>query len=68
MYKTYRLKNSQVIEMEYFSQGDLFDYMKTRKILDEYTCSGVIRSVASALNYLHSLSIVHRDVKVSGYF
>lgn len=63
MYRTYSHKNSQIIEMEFFSQGDLFDYMKSRKTLDEYNCSSVIRSVAAALTYLHSLSIVHRDIK-----
>jgi calcium-dependent protein kinase len=67
MYRTYAHKSSQIIEMEYFDRGDLFDYMKSRKILDEYNCAGVIKSVASALTYLHSLNIVHRDIKV-GYF
>lgn len=41
MYKTYSQKSSQIIEMEFFSQGDLFDYMKSRKMLDEYNCAGV---------------------------
>ncbi|KAI6215502.1 hypothetical protein M3Y94_00392000 [Aphelenchoides besseyi] len=64
MFRTYEISSAgQVIELELMSGGDLFDYMKTNKILDEYNCASVVGCVASALTYMHSLSLVHRDIK-----
>ncbi|CAD5214886.1 unnamed protein product [Bursaphelenchus okinawaensis] len=64
MFKTYEHPNvGQVIELEYMPDGDLFDYMKVNKVLDEYNCASVMSCLASALAYMHSNNVVHRDIK-----
>lgn len=64
MFRTYdQPEVGQIIELEYMPDGDLFDYMKTNKVLDEYNCASVVFCLASALAYMHSQNIVHRDVK-----
>ena len=44
--------------------GDMFDYVEN---LDEYTeadARSVMKNLLSALAYLHSIHVVHRDVKL----
>lgn len=49
--------------LEYVSGGDLFDAITRVTRFPEYEARLMIRHLASAMAYLHSLSIVHRDIK-----
>jgi len=43
--------------------GDLFDAIAESSQYSEKDASGMIYNLGLALSYLHSLQIVHRDVK-----
>lgn len=49
--------------LEFVSGGDLFDAITRVTRFPESEARLMIRHLASAMAYLHSLSIVHRDVK-----
>nr|XP_045619156.1 PAS domain-containing serine/threonine-protein kinase-like isoform X2 [Procambarus clarkii]XP_045619157.1 PAS domain-containing serine/threonine-protein kinase-like isoform X2 [Procambarus clarkii]XP_045619158.1 PAS domain-containing serine/threonine-protein kinase-like isoform X2 [Procambarus clarkii] len=50
--------------MEKWGAGmDLFEFIDRNPLLDESLAAYIFRQIVSALTYLHSLSIIHRDVK-----
>lgn len=49
--------------LEYVSGGDLFDAITRVTRFPESEARLMVRHLASAMAYLHSLSIVHRDIK-----
>jgi len=49
--------------MEYCSGGDLTDSIVKEAKLNERDISRVIYKVISAVNYLHTINIAHRDIK-----
>lgn len=50
--------------MEKWGAGmDLFEFIDRNPHLDEPLAAHIFRQIVSALKYLHSLSIIHRDVK-----
>ena len=52
------------IIMEYCSGSDLFAYIEERNFkLPEKHAAEIIRKLSSAVYYLHSFGIIHRDVK-----
>lgn len=52
--------------MELMEQGSLAQRMKvTSKPLDEATAASYVSQVLQALTHVHSLGIVHRDVKAA---
>ena len=50
------------------SGGELFDRIVEKGFYTEMDASRLIRQVLDAVNYLHSMGIVHRDLKVSTVF
>ena len=52
------------IATEYCSGGDLFDVIKSKGGLSERQCKNYFRQLIDALEYMHSKSIAHRDLKV----
>eukprot|EP00930_Biecheleria_cincta_P066471 TRINITY_DN5259_c0_g1_i5.p1 TRINITY_DN5259_c0_g1~~TRINITY_DN5259_c0_g1_i5.p1 ORF type:complete len:722 (-),score=89.54 TRINITY_DN5259_c0_g1_i5:286-2451(-) len=50
------------IVTELCSCGDLFDHLSGGALVDE-ECASLMQGLSSALNHLHMLRIVHRDVK-----
>jgi len=49
--------------MELLTGGELFDRIVSKGSYSEKEASGVVRAVASALEYLHATGITHRDLK-----
>lgn len=49
------------------SGGELFDRIVEKGFYTEMDASRLIRQVLDAVNYLHSMAIVHRDLKVQRY-
>lgn len=49
------------------SGGELFDRIVEKGFYTEMDASRLIRQVLDAVNYLHSMGIVHRDLKVLQY-
>lgn len=50
------------------SGGELFDRIVEKGFYTEMDASRLIRQVLDAVNYLHSMGIVHRDLKVQLLF
>ena len=52
------------IVMEYLSGGDLFTYLEKRQFsIPEKRAKELSHQIATALYYLHSFGIAHRDLK-----
>jgi serine/threonine protein kinase len=49
--------------MEYVNGGDLSFLIKKQKIFEETAARFYISELTLALEYLHSLNIIHRDIK-----
>ena len=53
------------IVLEVLEGGDLFEYLEKRQFkINEARARSLIHSIATALYYLHSYGIVHRDIKL----
>jgi len=51
------------IIMELMEGGELFDYVVQKGTLTEEEASRIVRKVTSALVFMHSKNIIHRDMK-----
>jgi serine/threonine protein kinase len=49
---------------EYLPNGDLLHWLAKKKTITEAEAKRIFWSVASAVNHLHSLGVVHRDIKL----
>lgn len=56
-------QNNMYLVLEYVSGGDLFDAITRVTRFSEDQSRIMIKHLASAMAYLHSMSIVHRDIK-----
>lgn len=53
-----------MIVMENICGGDLLSFVRKRTKLTESTAKFIFRQIIEALQYIHSLNIVHRDIKL----
>lgn len=63
LYKDIDTAHNMYLILEYVSGGDLFDVITKLTRFSEPQARIMIRHLASAMAYIHSLGIVHRDVK-----
>jgi len=63
LYEMYETPKKIYMVLELLTGGELFDRIVAKSSYSEKEASDVIRSVCSAVTYLHSIGIVHRDLK-----
>jgi len=49
--------------MEYARGGELGNYLRKEKILNEFEARRVFKQLHEAVRYIHSKNVVHRDLK-----
>jgi calcium-dependent protein kinase len=67
LYETYEDETSVHIVMEYCKGGDLLDNLIETGQYDEELTAKIFGKILSAVNYLHSLNICHRDIKPDNF-
>jgi calcium-dependent protein kinase len=63
LHETYEDENSYYLVMEHLSGGDVFHRIDKMERLDERFIARVLYKIISAINYCHSIGVVHRDIK-----
>jgi len=62
---TYETADRLYIVTDYIPGGTLFNWMKKRNFrIEETVAKQIVKDIASALQYLHSHGIIHRDIKL----
>jgi len=56
-------KKYSIFVSEYIFYKELFDYISITGNFDEETCRFYFRQMISALSFLHSKGIAHREIK-----
>ncbi|KAD2804892.1 hypothetical protein E3N88_38269 [Mikania micrantha] len=60
---SFTCKENLYLVMEFLNGGDLFSLLRTLGCLEENMARVYIAEIVLALEYLHSLNIIHRDMK-----
>ena len=64
MYESFESSEYIYIVMEYMKGGDLYQYIKNNKSINENTASNIIQQITKAIDYMHQCGIIHRDLKL----
>ncbi|MRA94219.1 protein kinase, partial [Bacillus thuringiensis] len=63
LYEVMQFNGKVYIAMEIAGHGDLLEYIKLRGAIAEEKAKVLFYQLVSAIEYLHSISIIHRDLK-----
>jgi serine/threonine protein kinase len=50
--------------MEFCKGGSFIDFIKNKKTYSERLLKLILKQLLGAINYIHKLKIVHRDIKL----
>ena len=64
LYETFETKRHMLLAMELCAGGDLLNYVRKRKKLDEISAKVIFRQIIKGLGYIHRKRILHRDIKL----
>lgn len=67
-YNAYTTETKLIIEMEYASIGTLATYLSLHAPLGEREILVIFKQITNGLNYLHSMNIIHLDLKMENIF
>ena len=66
LYDIYETNNKIYIVMEYCKSGNLYNFLEIdHRILQENIAKEIIYKLLLAINFIHSLGIIHRDIKLT---
>lgn len=64
LYEVFENADNIYLVLEYLAGGNLYNYAKERHYdIKEEKSKKFIKSIATALNYMHKYGIIHRDIK-----
>lgn len=65
LYETYEDEKALYLVLELCEGGDLFGVLQTQRRFGDHAASVCVRQMLSAVFYIHTKGIVHRDLKVN---
>jgi calcium-dependent protein kinase len=65
LYEFFEDDRNYYLVTDYLSGGELLDYIIKNVVLSEYETAKYIRQLLESAYYLHSQSIIHRDIKLN---
>ena len=68
IYEYYSDDVNYYIIMEHIPGGELYETISTWKKFDEKKACYIMRQILEAVNYLHAMKIIHRDIKLQNLF
>lgn len=64
LYETFETKRHMILAMELCAGGDLLNYVRKRKKLEEGEARVLFKQIIQGLGYIHKRKILHRDIKL----
>lgn len=64
LYETFETRRHIMLVMELCAGGDLLNFVRKRKKLDEPLAKVIFKQVIEGIGYIHSKRILHRDIKL----
>jgi protein-serine/threonine kinase len=64
LYETFQTSRHVMLAMELCAGGDLLNFVRKRKKLDENVARVLFKQIIEGIGYIHSKKILHRDIKL----
>jgi len=68
LYETFQTGRHIMLVMELCAGGDLLNFVRKRKKLDENIARVLFKQIIEGIAYIHSKKILHRDIKLDNIF